>query len=380
MLVSKIVLRDYQQDIVEKALEAREGVIDMSTGSGKTIVGLEIIARHGLTATILVPNTVLLDNWVAECEKCLGFRPGIISAKEKTIKKITVATFQSLQANSELLSQLAINTSILLVDECHGAVTDNKIETMQAFNPKYLYGFTGTLGREDGKGPAIKFIFGKEIVKFHLEQLKPSVHVYMTGFDIAVDEYNIMIDQVVDILERNQLIVGTAAGEALSGRKVLILTKRREHAKNLHELLDWAHLIDSEDKDRNNILQRMKMGEENFQVIIGTTSLLATGTDIPSLDTLILACDMKSQILATQSVGRILRLFEGKQNPKIYDMWDGYKRMPDGKFKVTNPILHSQFKTRLEMYASKGWEINGVPSWMVSDALTRWQRKEEQNK
>lgn len=368
MLNSKITLRDYQTDIVEKIMQAREGVVEMSTGSGKTIVGLEIVARHNLTSTILVPNTVLLDQWVSECEKWLGFRPGIISAKEKTIKGVTIATFQSLQANKELLTELAKKTSVLLVDECHGAVTDIKIEMIETFTPKYLFGFTGTLGREDGKGKAITFLFGKEVVKFHLEQLQPSVHVYMTGFNIDVDEYNIMIDEVVNIVERNQLIAGTAMAESLAGRKVLILTKRREHARNLHEILQAGHLIDSENKDRNKILQKMKSGEEEFQIIIGTTSLLATGTDIPALDTLILACDMKSQILATQSVGRILRLFEGKQDPKIYDMWDGYSRTEDGKFKVTNPILHSQFKTRLQMYVGRGWQVNGVPPWMIDKA------------
>lgn len=380
MIKSSITLREYQHEIVDKVVMAKEGIVEMSTGSGKTIVGLEVISRLGLTATILVPNTVLLDNWVSECEKWLGFRPGIINSNEKTIKPITVSTFQSLQANPEILKNLAKNTSILMVDECHGAVTDQKIELLKSFSPKHLYGFTGTLGREDGKGPAIKFVFGREIVKFHLEQLRPSVHVYMTGVDINVDEYNIMIDEMVSLVERNKLVMGTAAGECISGRKVLVLTKRREHAKNLHELFPGAHLIDSEDKGRNALLQRMKFGEEEFQCIIGTTALLGTGTDIPSLDTLILACDMKSQILATQSVGRILRLFEGKPDPKIYDLWDGYRRMGDGKFKVTNPMLHAQFKTRLEMYASKGWKISGVPEWMIEDAKGRWERKQEEEK
>ena len=106
------------------------------------------------------------------------------------------------------------------------------------------------------------------------------------------------------------------------------------------------YLIQSSDKERALLLGQFKRSERDFQLIIGTTALLSTGVDIPALDVLILACDMKSEVLTEQSVGRILRLFKSKSDPKIIDIVDN-----------KNPILLRQFNERRKFYESKDWPL-----------------------
>jgi superfamily II DNA or RNA helicase len=74
--------------------------------------------------------------------------------------------------------------------------------------------------------------------------------------------------------------------------------------------------------------------------------MLSTGTDIPALDTLIFAGDLRSDVLQEQSAGRILRLFRDKQHPKIIDFVDN-----------KTGILNHQGKARIRWYKKQGWEI-----------------------
>jgi len=347
--MASLELRDYQKPIVEEVIKHKEGLIVMSTGSGKTVVAMNIIKRLGLTTTILVPKTDLGQQFFDECVKWLGFEPAMIDGKRKEIGKVTIATFQSLFANEKLLAELSNNTSVLIVDEAQGAVTDRKIEVLEAFKPLHLYGLTGTPMREDGKTAAISFYFGKHIAEYHTTQMNPSIEVWESGSKIPADEYPRMIDALVADEGRNKLITAIVGAESLAGRKILVLTKRVEHAQILFEpfnILPGAFLIGSKDKEKNRKLADLKSGKTKFRIIFGTTALLSVGTDVPSLDTLVLACDMKGEVLTVQSVGRILRLFEGKPSPKIIDIADR-----------SNHILKRQNSARLGIYRARGWPL-----------------------
>ena len=347
--MASLELREYQKPIVEEIIKHREGLVVMSTGTGKTVVALNVIKRLGLTATILVPKTNLAKQFYDECVLWLGITPAMIDGARKEVGPITIATFQSLFNNEALLKRVSENTSILIVDEAQEAVTDRRIEVLDAFKPKYMYGLTGTPMREDGKTKAINYFFGSAIAEYHKTQMTPQIEVWESGAKIPVDDYPRMIDELVEHADRNVMISGIITGEFVSGRKILVLTKRVEHAKTLFEsfkLVPGAHLISSEDKGKDLLLADLKSGNKKFSIIFGTTALLSVGTDIPSLDTLIIACDMKGEVLTIQSVGRILRLFEGKPSPKIIDITDN-----------ANVILRRQANARQMVYAAKKWPI-----------------------
>ena len=268
----------------------------------------EVIKRHNLTATILVPNNILLSQFKATLEDLFGVEPGIVNGSKKEIKDITIATWQTLSSNPDLLKELAAQTSVLISDEVHGSVTLKKLEILRKFSPKHIYGLTATpsRGADDGRTPAIFFHFGEVIAEYHQTQHKPTVEVKTTGAVIDYNEYHLMIDQLVGDKNRNTLIAGIALGEAASGRRVLVLTKRIAHYENIREILgerDNVYYISSKDKNRNKLLMDMRNGDVDFKIIFGTTSLLAVGMDVPSLDTLIIACDLKAENLTIQACG-----------------------------------------------------------------------------
>lgn len=345
-------LRDYQKQIVDGIVDKRptEGIINSSTGSGKTIMALEVINGLQLSATVVTPNTVMLEQFISECEKFYGFTPAVIDSKRKEVGPLTIATFQSLMSNEELLERVASQTSVLIIDEAQGIVSKERRRVLKAFRPAHLFGLSATPERGDGKTEAINFLLGQEIAKYEATMCTPTVEIVRTNEELPMfADYHRMVEAMVESKSRNKLIAGLVVGEVLAGRKVLVLTKRIKHYVNLAEILPpnpGYHFIDAADPFRNRLLHDLKEGLVPFSVIFGTISLLATGTDIPSLDTLIITCDIKSSVLTTQAAGRILRLFAGKPTPKIIDLYDN-----------KHPIFSRQFYERKRLYETKKWEI-----------------------
>ncbi len=209
---------------------------------------------------------------------------------------------------------------------------------------------TGTArrSRDDGRTDAIQFLFGPVIYEWRGTMLTPKVEMRNTKAVIPVLQYGEMVDLMVKHDARNEYIANVILAHHIGNRKTLVLTKRIEHFELLTKKLGDLRTvgISAKDKDRIETLQRLKTVPDSFDVLLGTSSLLGTGLDMPCLDTLIIAGDLKSDVLLEQSGGRILRLFEGKENPVIIDFYD-----------KENPILYRQALARQKLYQELGWEI-----------------------
>ena len=348
--IKPIELRPYQESIVANIVSNKpsEGVISMSTGSGKTLTALAIIQRLGLTATVLLPNNTLLNQWAAEIKKQWHYDAGVVNGSCQIMRNITLATYQTLSSRSNELEYLAASTSILIVEEAQCVVSKSRMKIIDKFHPSHIFGLTGTPERTDKQTEAIFFYCGN-IIEEHLgEMMTPSVELVNTRVNLPMRlNYHEMVDDMVEHKGRNKLIAGLVLGELVSGRKVLVLTKRIIHYEKIKEFLqafEGIYYIDSENKDRNALLTSFKEGTEEFNAIFGTVALMSVGTDIPSLDVLIIACDMKSAVTLTQSGGRVMRLFAGKPNPRIIDLND-----------LDNPVFRKQAMSRRSLYKLKGW-------------------------
>jgi len=66
---SKINLRDYQNEALERWLIQKKGIIILPTGSGKTILAIKIIEKINSPTFIIVPTLDLVNQWKEELEK-----------------------------------------------------------------------------------------------------------------------------------------------------------------------------------------------------------------------------------------------------------------------------------------------------------------------
>lgn len=345
-------LRDYQEGVIEEVLKHTDGIIRLDTAFGKSVIALKLIEETQLKTLIVVPRLNLLRQFKSDIKKFCNYDCGIINGPTFDVKDVTVATIQTLKQRN--LSEIGSKFGLVIADECHTYQSDKGNKVITAFNPLRLYGMTATADRSDGQGEAIKFMFGDIIVDRKLPSKAPSVAIVKCDEVPWGDTYATIIESQVENINRNKLIADLALQELKSSRKIIILTKRTQHYENLYQLLPGnicAYRIKSqlkadEQRRQDDLLNRLREGGKDFDVILGTFGLLSTGINIPALDTIIFAGDLKSSVLATQSVGRILRLFEGKQDPKIIDIDD-----------CKSGILHNQARLRKKFYKDNEWEI-----------------------
>ena len=120
--------------------------------------------------------------------------------------------------------------------------------------------------------------------------------------------------------ERNKLILNLL--RECEKNYTLVLTDRVNQMYFLREKLGYGHVIDGKTKKdiREKAIEEIRKGKE--KVLFATYGLAKEGLDIPRLDRLILASPHRDKATIIQSIGRIERKFENKNNPICYDLVD----------------------------------------------------------
>lgn len=118
---SHIDLYPYQQTAVEKAIKAKNGVLVMPCGGGKTMVGLELIARIGGRALWLTHTQDLLSQSMERANAVLDVvngRNGTITAGKIEIG--THITFATVQTMAKKIDTALFRDcwDVIIVDEC----------------------------------------------------------------------------------------------------------------------------------------------------------------------------------------------------------------------------------------------------------------------
>jgi superfamily II DNA or RNA helicase len=332
-------LRDYQEEALVRFLETKSGgVLSMPCGFGKTCTSLAIAARIGLRVMIIVHKEFLANQWRENINRfCPGATIGLIQGdKEDLDKDFVICMIQTL-CSREHRDDLFDSIGLLIVDECHHIGARAFSQTMFKLCPKYTLGLSATPNRKDGLESVLYMFLGPQ---FYLIETKhmDNVKVYKINYnpqDKSIPYNRIGKISLVDIItrltndiSRNNMIYDMICHD----RNILILTDRREHAKELHTNIKDSSLYIGGMKEQE-LLESSKS-----KVIIGTYSLAHEGLDIPSLDTVILATPHSD---VKQAVGRIMR---GAKDPIIYDIVDNI-----------GP-LYGMWNKRSKMYKESGFE------------------------
>jgi superfamily II DNA or RNA helicase len=346
---STISLHEYQLKAVEATNTKDFGVIVAPPGTGKTIMGLYMIAERQQPTLIIVHRKQLFDQWIERIQSFLGiqkFRIGKIEGGKCEIgSEITVAMIQSLQSDS-LPEKIYHSFGTILVDECHHIPAKTFREVIINFHSYYLYGFTATPNRKNKDEELIFIHIGKIIHQIvfspteekHNKQL--SVAIQETGlftpFNAKTDNLETLLHILIHDTARNELIVKDIKKEVTAGRKVLVLTERKAHVAILQQYLKSsietiAITGDDPAQARKSKLDQIHAG--HFQALITTGQFMGEGADIDALDCLILAYPFAFEGKLIQYIGRVQR---SAVKPTIYDYKDTRIEYLDNLFKQRN--------------------------------------------
>lgn len=354
-LASNITLRTEQLYAVEQALKVDSGVIVAPAGSGKTIIGLELIAQRKLPALILVHRQQLLEQWIERIETFLGIPKTQIGQytgrKKKQGKQVTVAMMQTLHRID--LTKIKDSFGTIITDECHHIPAKTFREVISQFNPKYSYGLTATPKRKHNDEQLIYMFIGdivalmesipNVLVTSSTSSIKTEIIIKETDlflpFKFSTDNFQLLSKIISFDNTRNQLIIRNIIEQVNNGKKVLLLSERREHLEVLKLYLKGlceTIVISGEGSASKRHIKIKQIESGHYQVILSTGQFFGEGLDIQNIDCLVIAFPFSFEGKLIQYVGRL----RGQNNERI---------IVDYRDKNI-PFLERQFKQRQKYY------------------------------
>ncbi len=345
---SKIDLLPHQEDALERTLVKDFGVIVSPPGSGKTIIGLELIAQKKQPTLILVHRKQLFDQWIDRIQNFL-FIPKkqigqIGNQKDKIGKEITVAMIQSLTRGD--ISELRNRFGMVIVDECHHIPAKSFREVITQLNCFYLYGLTATPKRKNNDEKLIYVYIGNIIYEMTLKELmesqntKAEINIRETElfvpYDYKIDNYETVSQILIFDTNRNNQILKDIEENISRFKSILILTERKSHVNVLNLYLKEKYetiAISGDDSQRSRKSKLEQIEQGHFQIIISTGQYFGEGIDINALECLFIVYPFAFEGKLVQYIGRVQR--SGKP-PVIFDYRDSKIDYFDKMFKQRN--------------------------------------------
>lgn len=328
--------RSHQDEAYTKAMERlkneRNVILEMPTGSGKTLTAIKIIRDLDVPTLILVHKKVLMNQWVKAFKTNTGYEPKQYGDKSKEIGPITIGMVQSISKNSNFDIGFF---DCVVVDECHHTPCNETYKVMMKSDARYKFGLSATARREDGNelkmiaaiGSIVKVATTRELIERGI-LAKPTIEYIIAPIARRGSTYaESYKNQITLNDERSELIARRAYKFAEEGKSVLIAVDRIVHGARLNKMIKGSKFIHGKtnSEERNEVLDAF----EKKELLILISTLLNEGSDIPSLDALIIAGGGKSEIAQIQKIGRALRVTNKKDSATIVDVQDPGKWLRD---------------------------------------------------
>jgi superfamily II DNA or RNA helicase len=349
-LPSKIEIRNYQIGAIQTALHKQRTLLLSPTGSGKSFIIYSVMRWHvdnGHKCILIVPTTSLVEqmyadfsdyssenNWSvsSHCQKLYaGF------SKEFT-KDVLITTWQSIYLQPKSWFK---QFDVIFGDEAHQFKAKSLIGVMEKMDSiPHRIGTTGTLDNKKIHRLVLEGVFGPVHRVTTTNKLQADGKLAKLNIMCVLLKYNEEIrkarknntyqeemDWLVTNEKRNKFIRNLAIKS--TGNTLVLFQYVEKHGKVLYEMIkEKAHDArkiffvygGTETSDRESI-RHITEGEEDA-IIIASFGTFSTGINIPSIENVIFASPSKSKIRNLQSIGRGLRLKNGKTHCNLYDLAD----------------------------------------------------------
>ena len=344
---SSINLYSYQERAAQAIFKAKNGVVVMPCGAGKTQTALEAVSRIGGRTLWLTHTQDLMNQSMNRAKSCLEIDSktfGTITGGKVNIG--TSMTFATVQTMSKIdLRQYRDAFDVIIVDECHHAI-GSPTRVMQFYKvlsnlcARYKIGLTATPKRADGLERSMFALLGGIICEVSKEEVKHTtcpveVRGIKTGYTPNYDavlagdgtlNYAQLVEDLTQNEERFQCVCNVL--KTLDG-STLVLANRVEYLQRLCDEYDGNAICLSKlgtskkaKETRKEALRKLDSGE--LDCIFATYQLAKEGLDCPNLRYVVLATPEKDETTVTQAVGRVGRKADGKEIGIVLDLIDDF--------------------------------------------------------
>ena len=365
-LSSAYELREYQRAALDDWNGAdRRGVLELPTGSGKTVIGIAAIESLGTPTLVVVPTIDLLEQWRRELETEFGGESsgrdgnarrgcveiGQLGGGEQRVGDLTVSTYDSAYLRAD---ELGDRFGLVVFDEAHHLGGEGYREIARLLAAPARLGLTATFERQDGAhevveelvGPLVHRVAVDDLAGDHLaeydikrvevtltdaeretyERHQETFTDYLASSGIQMhsgSDYQELVKRSgTDPRAREALLAKQRAREVMmnADRKVerleAILDRHRDdrvivftaHTDLVYRLSERflipAITHETGASERRRILERFRSGEYSRVV---TANVLDEGVDVPDANVAVVLSGSGSEREFTQRLGRVLR-------------------------------------------------------------------------
>lgn len=320
-----IEIRDYQEESSQAISVSGSGAVILPCGSGKTMVGVCLMAKERSTTLIVTNSSASVNQWKNTLLNFTTLKDEDIScysADNKVIAPVTICTYNMLAYSrkgefihfNKIIKQ---NYGLLIMDEVH-LMPAEMFRIVASFQAIKRMALTATFIREDGRHRDIFTLIGPKryekpwkdleargyIAKVRLQE----VRVPLSDEDQKRYRQSTTYQEKVTIatMSDNKIKVIRQLLERHKGQKILIIGQYTEqlekYAKEL--CIPIVHGSHS-DKERETLYNKLRAGE--IQTLIAS-SIANAALDIPGIS---VVCQISflggSRNEETQRVGRCSR-------------------------------------------------------------------------
>jgi superfamily II DNA or RNA helicase len=328
-------LRPYQEscrDAVLTDLATHRAVAAvMATGAGKTPTAIAIMQALPGPALVLAHRGELLDQ-AREKMAAFGLEPELekADARASLCASVVLGSVQSL-CNSRLERFPVDHFKFIWIDECHHAPSLSYRNVLNRSPGAKVFGCTATLDRLDGEG------YEEVFEKVSFEKPLPELiregwlsRIMVRTLPVPIDLRRVRLSagdfNVADLSAAIGQEIEKAADQIVKNiadrNKVLAFTPTINEARILAEHFAArgvaAEYVSGGCYDREEKITRFKDGDTK---LLANCMVLSEGFDCPAIDTIVLLRPTQSRALLCQQVGRVTRLWPGKEFGLILDFF-----------------------------------------------------------
>lgn len=383
--------RDYQIETAWRIIKFKLSVSEVATSSGKTLIAFMVLAYLKQVYKIkkflmVVPNANLImqgsedfeEYGLDELEGCeLQQIHG--GNKKKLSTGLMIGTYQSLV---KMEPEFYEDVEAVFVDETHQShsASIKKVLSM-CRDSKWRFGLSGTLTNKSSAeyltiqqflGPLVmeispKFLFDNKYatpvfvkivkmdwldqeVKEKLSNLKKNKSD-IDGKDLFNIEKKLVIGSdkrlnfiigFINKVSKNSLVLFNSVGEGY-GKRIYDGIREISSEKEVF-YIDG----DTNPETREIFIEKMEEGEN--KILVASFGTLSTGISIKKIHNIFLTESYKSEVVVKQTIGRGMRLSDGKEVVNIIDFVD------DFSFDGNSNYLLQHSKERIEIYKREKME------------------------
>lgn len=346
-----IEIRNYQYDAVYQSLHDNRKLLLSATSSGKSLIIYSIMRYHlnyNRKIIIIVPTIGLVSQMYNDFIDYSSFNQWDVEENVQKLhnglskdfcKNVLITTYQSIVKWTK--SQIDTLGDVVVVDEVHGADAKGLTSILEKMvSYKYRIGTTGTI--KDSKAHKLQLegltgvvhsvVSTKELMDSgQVSQLKIKCIILKHDEEISKvlkkrKSYQDELSYIVDNIKRVHFIAKLAS---VCVGNTLVLFQFTRHGEAIRDSLlnrvkDGRKVFFINGKTDIELREEVRVmtGYEENAIIVASSQVMAVGINIPSIENIIFASPTKAKIRTLQSIGRGLRLNEGKKYCTLYDIAD----------------------------------------------------------